>query len=187
MKKLLVTSFIALGITAVSSIPAYAGWNPLEIETAEDQNMSNTQVAVTITRFKNHYPSLKVYFEKAHGYAIFPTVTKGGAGIGAAHGKGEVYEQGIMIGTASLVQVTLGAQLGGQQYSEIVFFKDKETLEDFKKGNLKLGARASAVAAADGISLDADYNNGVAIFTLTKNGLMYEATIGGQRFKFEPK
>lgn len=187
MKKALVKSFIALSITVVFTMPAYAGWNPLDAETAEDRDITNTQVAVSVTNFKNHYPGLKVYFEKAYGYAIFPTVTKGGAGIGAAHGKGEVYEQGTMIGTASLVQVTLGVQLGGQLYSEIVFFKDKETLEDFKTGNLKLGARASAVAAADGISLDADYNNGVAIFTLTKNGLMYEAAIGGQKFKFTPK
>ncbi|TLD43565.1 MAG: hypothetical protein JETT_0196 [Candidatus Jettenia ecosi] len=187
MKKTLIKSFIAFSITVVSTMPAYAGWNPLDAETAEDRDITNTQVAASVTNFKNHYPGLKVYFEKAYGYAIFPTVTKGGAGIGAAHGKGEVYEQGTMIGTASLVQVTLGVQLGGQLYSEIVFFKDKETLEDFKKGNLRLGARASAVAAADGVSLDADYNNGVAIFTLTKNGLMYEASVGGQRFKFKPK
>lgn len=187
MKKFFITNFLVFGVTTVSIIPAYAGWNPLETETAMNQDITNSQVAEVTKNFQNAYPTMKVYFEKAYGYAVFPTITKGGAGIGAAHGKGEVYEQGTFIGTAGLIQVTLGAQLGGQTYSEIIFFKDKETLEDFKASRLKLGARASAVAAANGVSADADYNNGVAVFALAKNGLMYEATIGGQKFKFHPK
>ncbi len=136
---------------------------------------------------KIHYPHLTVYFEKAYGYAVFPTITKGGIGIGAAHGTGEVYEKGEYIGTASMTQVTVGAQFGGQTYSEIVFFKDKETLEDFKKGNFKPGAQASTIASTAGASTDADYDHGVAIFTLSKSGLMFEATAGGQKFNFKPK
>ena len=187
MKKLLITNLIALCITAAFLAPVYAGWNPNKTESAKDQEVSNTKVAEVIANFKNNYPNLKTYFEEAHGYAIFPTVTKGGVGIGAAHGKGEVYEKGTMIGSTSLTQVTIGAQFGGQSYSEIIFFKDKETLDDFKAGKVKLGARASAVASTAGVSKDADYNQGVAVFTLSKNGLMYEATIGGQKFRFEAK
>ena len=100
--------------------------------------------------------------------------------------KGEVYEQGVLIGTSSLTQLTIGWQLGGQAYSELVFFKDKAALDDFKRGNFELGAQASAVAATAGASADASYDNGVAIFTLAKGGLMYEASIGGQKFSFEP-
>lgn len=187
MKKLLIANIILLSITAASMVPAHGGWNPFQTESAKNQKVKNITVAEVIADFKNNYPSLKAYFEKAYGYVVFPTVTKGGIGIGAAHGKGEVYEKGKIIGTANVTQVTLGAQLGGQMYSEIIFFKDKETLDDFKAGKFKLGARASAVAASSGVASDADYSNGVAVFTLAKNGLMYEATIGAQKFSFEPK
>jgi lipid-binding SYLF domain-containing protein len=107
-------------------------------------------------------------------------------GLGGAYGKGEVYEREALIGVSSLTQLTIGFQLGGQAYSEIIFFKDKEALDDFKGGNFELGAQASAVAATAGASADASYDNGVAIFTLAKGGLMYEASIGGQKFSFEP-
>ncbi|MDN3515471.1 MAG: YSC84-related protein [Candidatus Brocadia sp.] len=187
MRKRIITNFIFLSITATSIVPAYGGWNPTQTETAKEQDITNTRVAEVIANFKNNYPNLKVYFEKAYGYAVFPTVTKGGIGIGAAHGKGEVYEEGTLIGTTSLTQITIGAQFGGQSYSEIIFFKDKETLDDFKAGNYKLGAQASAVAATSGVSKDADYSEGVAVFTLSKSGLMYEASIGGQKFSFQAK
>ncbi|MBE7447086.1 MAG: lipid-binding SYLF domain-containing protein [Planctomycetia bacterium] len=144
-------------------------------------------VEEVVKNFKIHYPQLTDYFEKAYGYAIFPTITKGGFGIGGAHGTGEVYEKDNFIGTASVTQVTIGFQFGGQTYSEIIFFKDKETLEDFKEGTLKPGAQASAIALTAGVSTDADYDHGVAIFTLSKTGLMYEAAIGGQKFNFQPK
>ena len=187
MKKLLITNFIVLSIAAASIVPAYGGWDPSQTESAKGQKVKNITVAEVIANFKNNYPAIKPYFEMAYGYAVFPTVTKGGIGIGAAHGNGEVYEKGTLIGTSGLTQVTIGVQLGGQTYSEIVFFKDKKTLDDFKVGNVKLGARASAIAANSGVSTDADYNNGVAVFTLSKSGLMYEATIGGQKFSFEAK
>jgi lipid-binding SYLF domain-containing protein len=130
---------------------------------------------------------MKVFFEKAYGYAVFPTVAKAGMGIGGAYGKGKVYEKGTLIGTSSLTQLTIGFQLGGQAYSEIIFFKDKKALDDFKSGNFELGAQASAVAVTAGASADADYDKGVAIFTQAKGGLMYEASVGGQKFSFKPK
>lgn len=170
----------------LSPITVSAGWNPLAKEKAEGQDVKDTKVAQTIANFKNNDPDIKVFFEKAYGYAVFPTVGKGGIGIGGAYGEGNVYEKDVLVGTSGLIQVTIGFQLGGQAYSEIIFFKDKKTLDDFKSGNFEFGAQASAVAATAGASADADYSNGVAVFTLAKGGLMYEASIGGQKFSFEP-
>lgn len=188
MKKQFIITLFIMSITSMLLTPGYAGWKPsVEDEPVKSKLSLNTQTEEVIKNFKIHYPHLTVYFEKAYGYAVFPTITKGGIGIGAAHGTGEVYEKGEYIGTASMTQVTVGAQFGGQTYSEIVFFKDKETLEDFKKGNFKPGAQASAIASTAGVSTDADYDHGVAIFTLSKSGLMFEATVGGQKFNFKPK
>ena len=175
-----------LTVVIASFSCVHAGWNPSASETAEDQKVPNEDVAKTISNFKNTDSDMKAFFAKAHGYAVFPTVGKGGMGIGGAYGKGEVYERGRRIGTSSLTQVTIGLQLGGQAYSEIIFFKNQQALDDFKKGNFELGAQASAVAATAGASADASYDNGVAIFTLAKGGLMYEASIGGQKFSFDP-
>lgn len=168
---------------------AVGGWDPekKETETAKQQKTADPKVAQVIADFKNRDPSIKRFFANAHGYAVFPTVGKGGIGIGGAYGEGEVYERGRHIGTASLTQLTIGFQLGGQAYSEIVFFKDKKTTDDFKKGNFELSAQASAVAATAGAAANADYDKGVAIFTLIKGGLMYEASVGGQKFSFTPK
>jgi lipid-binding SYLF domain-containing protein len=166
---------------------AQAGWNPLAKEKAADQAAASNAAAETIAAFKNKDPGIKVFFDKAYGYAVFPTVGKGGMGIGGAYGKGEVYERGVLAGTSSLTQLTIGFQLGGQAYSEIIFFKDKATLDSFKSGNFEFSAQASAVAITAGASADADYSNGVAIFTLAKGGLMYEASIGGQKFSYTPK
>lgn len=171
----------------LAQIPAHAGWNPLAREKASDQPAGNIKTAETIANFKNHDPSMQVFFDKAQGFAVFPTVGKGGMGIGGAYGKGEVYEKGTLIGYSSLTQLTIGFQLGGQAYSEIIFFKDKATLNDFKSGNFEFSAQASAIAVTAGASADAGYNNGVAIFTLAKGGLMYEASVGGQKFSFTPK
>jgi len=166
--------------------PAPAGWNPLAKEKAGDQKAASDDAREAIAAFRNKDPSMKVFFDRAYGYAVFPTVAKGGMGIGGAYGKGEVYERGRLVGRSSLTQVTIGFQLGGQAYSEIIFFKDKATLDDFKSGNFEFSAQASAVAATAGASADADYSNGVAIFTLAKGGLMYEASVGGQKFSFTP-
>jgi lipid-binding SYLF domain-containing protein len=188
MKKQIIVAFFIMSTSSMLMTTGYAGWKPsAEDKPVKGKLLLNTQAEEVIRNFKIHYPHLTVYFEKAYGYAVFPTITKGGIGIGAAHGTGEVYEKGEFIGTASMTQVTIGVQFGGQTYSEIVFFKDKETLEDFKKGNFKPGAQASAIASTVGASADADYDHGVAIFTLSESGLMFEATVGGQKFNFKPK
>lgn len=184
-KFVVLSGALALPLTAAAA----GGWDPAkkETETARQQKTADPKVAQVIADFKNRDPSIKRFFANAHGYAVFPTVGKGGIGIGGAYGEGEVYERGRHIGTASLTQLTIGFQLGGQAYSEIVFFKDKKTTDDFKKGNFELSAQASAVAATAGAAANADYDKGVAIFTLIKGGLMYEASVGGQKFSFTPK
>lgn len=173
-------------ISLLQVLPAQAGWNPFATESAAKQNVKNPDVAEAISNFKNKDPKMKVFFKKAYGYAIFPTVAKGGIGIGGAYGSGEVYKKDKLIGTASLSQITIGFQLGGQAYSELIFFKDKRALDHFTSGNFEFDAQISAIAVTAGASVNADYNNGVAIFTLAKGGLMYEASVGGQKFGFDP-
>ncbi len=187
MKKFLIAAVAALALFALTVPIAEAGWNPLSKEKAADQGVKDQKVAEAIANFKNSDPKMDTFFKKAYGYAVFPSVGKAGIGIGGAHGKGQVFKKGKYIGDTSLTQLSIGFQLGGQVYSEIIFFKDKKALNDFKSGNYELGAQASAVAATAGVSADADYSDGVAIFTLAKGGLMYEATVAGQKFKFTGK
>ncbi|MDQ3209029.1 MAG: lipid-binding SYLF domain-containing protein [Gemmatimonadota bacterium] len=142
--------------------------------------------AAVIRKFKEKDPGLTRMFAEAEGYAVFPTVGKGGIGVGAARGKGYVYRRGRLIGRSTLTQVTIGLQLGGQAYSEVVFFKDAAALDNFKGGRLKLDAQASAVALTARASADLAYRDGVAIVTMAKGGLMYEASVGGQKFSFRP-
>jgi lipid-binding SYLF domain-containing protein len=131
-------------------------------------------------------PGMMKFFDGAAGYAVFPKVGKGGIGIGGAHGKGLVIVGDKAVGRSSLSQVTVGFQLGGQVYSQFIFFKDAAALEGFQRGNFEMGAQASAVAVTLGASADADYDKGVAVFTSVTGGLMYEATISGQKFSYEP-
>jgi len=125
------------------------------------------------------------WFKESYGYAVFPNVGKAGLGIGGAHGNGIVYRAGDPVGKTELTQVTVGFQLGGQSFVEVIFFKDQTAFDDFTRGNFEFGARASAVAFSAGASADLAYNAGVAVVTMTKGGLMYEATVGGQKFKYE--
>ena len=129
---------------------------------------------------------MEKHFNEAYGYVIFPNVGKGAIGIGGAAGNGVAYEQGQEIGMAKLTQVSIGFQWGGQAYREVVFFENKEAMDNFKGNNIELAAQASAVAATAGASADANYKDGVMVFTMQKGGLMYEASVGGQKFKFEP-
>ena len=128
-------------------------------------------------------PSMQRFFDSASGWVIIPTVGKGAVGIGGARGTGLLYEAGDPTHEVTLSQLTIGFQWGGQAYSEFIFFKDEGALNHFKRGNFELGAQASAVAVRTGASVDANYSNGVAIFTSVKGGLMYEASVGGQKFK----
>jgi lipid-binding SYLF domain-containing protein len=145
------------------------------------------------------------FFTTSYGYAVFPTVGKGGMGIGGAHGKGQVYAQGKAVGTTSLTQLSIGFQLGGQAFSQIIFFEDERAYKEFSSGNFEFGGNASAVAITAGASAgtgttgtssgisggknDAKtagkYYRGMAVFTVAKGGLMYEAALSGQKFSYK--
>jgi len=147
------------------------------------------------------------FFDKSYGYAIFPTIGKAGFGIGGAHGSGSVYAQGKKIGTSKMTQLTVGFQLGGQAFSQVIFFEDERALKSFTSGNFEFSAQASAVAITAGVSAEANtgggassgvsggrndatttnhsgYRKGMAIFTIAKGGLMYEASLGGQKYSY---
>jgi len=143
-------------------------------------------VAKAIIDIKKADPGIEEFFNNAAGYAVIPKVGKGGVGIGGAYGKGLVIVGDDAVGRTTLSQVTVGFQLGGQVYSQFIFFKDQAALQTFQRGNFEMGAQASAVAVTLGASADADYDKGVAVFTQVGGGLMYEATISGQKFKYEP-
>jgi len=172
-------ALIALMATAWLT-PGFA-WTPNTDDELE------LDVAKAIAAIKDKDDGIQKFFDGSAAYAVFPGVGKGGMGIGGAHGKGILIEGGQTVGKTSLSQVSIGFQFGGQVYSEYVFFKDATAVEDFKRGNFELGAQVSAVAVTAGASADADYNSGVAIFTMAKGGLMYEASVGGQKFKYEAK
>lgn len=159
----------------------------------------------TIKVFRNAGES-GAFFDNSYGYAVFPTVGKVGIGIGGAHGKGRVYRQGKYVGESSMTQVSIGLQLGGQAYSQIIFFQDQRAFDEFTSGSFEFGAQATAVAITAGASASAStagssvgssggkndaktagkYHKGMAVFTVAKGGLMYEASIGGQKYKYTP-
>jgi lipid-binding SYLF domain-containing protein len=144
-------------------------------------------VQKAIIAIKSADPGIEAFFENAAGYAVFPSVGKAGFVIGGAGGKGLVIVGEMIDGYTSMSQVTIGLQAGGQKYAQFIFFKDDVALGHFKRGNFELGAQASAVLVTAGASADAAYDKGVAIFTHIAGGLMFEGTVGGQRFKYEPK
>ena len=127
---------------------------------------------------------MKTLFDKAYGYVIFPNVGKGGFGVGAAAGNGAVYEHKRLAGMAKLSQLSIGFQAGGQAYREVIFFESKKEMEQFKESRFEFSAQVSAVAVSEGASANVKYTDGVMVFTMQKGGLMYEASIGGQKFKF---
>ena len=145
----------------------------------------HTSVDKTMTRIKALDPSLQTQVANAYGYAILPSVAKGGAIVGGAYGRGEVYEQGKMVGWADLTQATIGAQLGGQSFSELILFESKAALDNFRNGKVKFAANASAVAMKSGAADSAKYTDGVLVFVEPIAGLMVEAALGGQSFSFQ--
>ncbi len=157
----------------------------------------------TSSLFRNSSQSAE-YFQKSYGYAVFPTMGKGGLGIGAAHGTGHVYEQGKRIGRVVMNQLSVGFQAGGEGYSQIIFFEDKHALADFTHGDFEFSADAGAIAITGAASVSAgtkgadasastekqdaatagSFNKGMAVFTIAKGGLMYNATLAGQKYSY---
>jgi lipid-binding SYLF domain-containing protein len=159
----------------------------------------------TVSLFKNAGESSS-FFGKSYGYAVFPTIGKAGLGIGGAHGEGRVYEQGKYVGDTKMTQLSIGFQAGAEGFSEMIFFQDKRAFDEFTSGNFEFGANVGAVvitaaasgkattggstASASGGKKDAatagKYEKGTAIFIISKGGLMYEASVSGQKFSYKP-
>lgn len=148
------------------------------------------------------------FFQQAYGYALFPTIGKGGFGIGGARGKGRVYRAGKYVGDVTLTELSVGFQLGGQAFSELIFFKDQTAFDEFTRGNFEFGAELSAVALSAGAKAEAGttgssaganeslsegaaaaggWTGGMAVFTLVKGGLMYQVAVEGQKFRYRPR
>lgn len=142
--------------------------------------------ASALSGFKSDARSSK-FFDTAYGWAVFPKITKGAAGIGVAQGQGEVYQAGVMTGWVKVTSVTLGAQLGGQSFSEIIFFQDQWAYDKFTNNQFAGQATATAVAGKKGGGQLADYSDGVAVFTRNNDGLILAADVGGQQFDFTPR
>jgi len=179
MKKLLIS--ILLLALAIGPALAVSAWD-------EDESVKlDAEAKEALTEFKAQDPEVQQILDQSFAYAVIPTVGKAGFGIGGARGKGVLYEGGVVTAIVTLSQLSFGFQWGGQAYSEFLFFQDHTAVKDFKNGNYELGAQASAVAVTAGVSADAEFVNGMAIFTQAKGGLMYEASVGGQKFKVEVK
>lgn len=150
----------------------------------KDLKKLKEEVPTTIENFKKVDSTLGDFLKKSVGYAVLPRVAKGGFIIGGARGTGLVYEQGKLIGHVVMTQATVGAQIGGQSFSEMVVFENAEAMKDFQKSETTMNAQLSAVAAGEGAAKSAKYNQGVAVFTLPRSGLMAEASVGGQKFRY---
>jgi lipid-binding SYLF domain-containing protein len=179
MKKLLTSALFV--VFTFASTATFSAWSKDEVKKYD----AKAQAALAELLAAN--PSVQEMIDLSAGYVVIPTVGKAGFGIGGARGKGVLYEGSAVTAVITLTQLSFGFQWGGQAYSEFLFFQDKVSLDAFKKGNYELGAQASAVAITTGVSIDAEFVNGMAILTVAKGGLMYEAAVGGQKFKVELK
>jgi len=150
---------------------------------SQENDVSKAKEA--IADFKETNSDINEFFNSAYGYAIFPGIGKGGLGVGGAAGKGTIFKGGAPVADCKMSQVTIGFQAGGQKYAEVIFFENVEAYERFVGNKFEFAAQVSAVALKSGVSLDAEYADGMLVFTMAIGGLMYEASIGGQKFKTE--
>ena len=160
---------------------------PLSAFEPDIKDRMELDVARAIIDIKEADPGIETFFENAAGYAVYPSVGKGGFVVGGAYGKGLVITNGQATGNTTMTQATIGFQLGGQKYAQFIFFRDQVALEHFRRGNFEFGAQASAVAITAGASADANYDGGVVVFTHAGGGLMFEGSVGGQKFTYEPR
>lgn len=180
MKIFLASSFLRLIVIMAVLLPIMT---EAQSDSKKEKIIADSKAAKS--EFVKADSKMNSLFSKAHGYVIFPNIGKGGLGIGGATGNGTAYEKGKMVGMARMTQVSIGFQWGGQAYREIIFFESKADMDRFKENRIELSAQVSAVAVTAGASANAKYVDGVMVFTMQKGGLMYEASVGGQKFKFE--
>jgi lipid-binding SYLF domain-containing protein len=177
VKFVLAGTLVALALGACATAPV----------SVEGKADIEKDAATALAAAKTADPTLGPVFNSSAGYAVFPTVGKAAAGFGGAYGRGVLYERGRAVGYCDLTQATVGMQLGGQTYTQIIAFETKEAVEAFKQGNFTFAAQATAVALKSGAGANAKYKDGVAVFTMDETGLMYEAAVGGQKFSYLAK
>jgi lipid-binding SYLF domain-containing protein len=182
MKTLTIAMALSLSFAGCAGQDMTAEGPDAEEEIQEARDEANQ----TLAEMKQRDAGIQKFIDGAYGYAIFPSVGKGGLIVGGTSGDGWVFEKGRPVGRAGLTKVSVGAQAGGERFSQIIFFEDATSLNRFKRGDFELGAQLTAVALERGATTRAGYTEGMAIFTMTKTGLMAEASVGGQKFSFEP-
>ena len=182
MKKHMTRVASVVAIVSIFALIAGCATAPRTVQGKAD---IRAEADAAIAKARSTDPSMNNVLRNAAGYAVFPSVGKGGAGLGGAYGKGVLYVNGRAVGYCDLTQASIGAQLGGQSYTEIICFETNETVERFKQGNFQFGAQVSAVALKSGVGANAKYAGGVAVFTTDETGLMAEAAVGGQKFSYQ--
>ena len=155
-------------------------------EKPEGKDVLSSQVREAISLFKQKDPSIEKFFTQSYGYAVLPKIGKGGFWVGGAFGRGEVFEQGKMVGYCSVSQATLGFTFGGEFFREIVFFREKADMDRFKAEEYTFAAQVTGVALTAGAAAKADYKDGLAVFVMSDKGLMVDASVGGQKFAYQP-
>jgi lipid-binding SYLF domain-containing protein len=172
--------------TAVAALVLTTGCTTAP-RTSEERAQLISNAEATIAKARQADPDFAKFLDSAAGFVVFPKIAKGAAGVGGAYGKGVLFLRGQAVGFTTMTQATVGAQLGGQGYAEIIAFETPEAVKNFERGNFTFAAQASAVALKSGASKNAKYTDGVAVFSFDETGLMAEAAIGGQKFDYEPK
>ncbi len=204
LNKISILTLFLVILTTLTPITYAEDDDLIQPEVQMDQNVNDAEYKLTIAAFRNAKSGQ--FFDHAYGFAIFPTIGKVGFVVGGAYGEGRVYEQGKYKGQTSMMQASIGWQLGGQAFSQVIFFQDQRAYDEFTSGNFEFGAAASAVIINAGVAAEAStkgtsasanagnshlktegqYYKGMAVFTLAKGGLMYEAVLSGQKFTFTP-
>jgi hypothetical protein len=183
MPAMLRLTTLAVAILSATLVP-FACTTVPGTKAERDALASAVESVIASTKAKD--PSLEKFYKESYGYAIFPEVGNGGAGIAFSYGHGMLYQGGKAVGYCDLSKGTVGATLGGQAFQELIFFKDKERFDGFTLGKFVFAANASAVAVTAGGGASASYKDGVAVFIANPAGLMFDASIGGQQFNYRP-
>ena len=179
MNRIILMTLLAVGIVMLAGCTTVP-------QTHEAKAVLSAQVTETIALFKEKDPQIQRFFDSSYGYAVLPKVFKGAVWLGGAYGKGHVFEKGKMVGYCDMKQASLGFSFGGEYFREIIFFKDKVDLDRFRAEEYTFSAQVTGVAATAGAAAKADYKAGMAVFIATDKGLMVDASLGGQKFRFVP-
>jgi lipid-binding SYLF domain-containing protein len=177
MKNTMMTFLTLLTVTGCATVP----------KTPESKAVLSAEIQEAIAKFKSKDAGIQSFFDRSYGYTVLPKIAKGAFWVGGAYGKGEVHEQGSMVGYCSMSQATLGFSFGGEFFREVIFFRDKQDIDRFETGEFTFSAQVTGVALTAGASAKTDYKDGMAVFVMTDSGLMVDVSLGGQKFRYVPK